>query len=188
MGSMKAQTLRSDAVRTRESLLVAAEELLAEDREASFTEIAVAAGVSHTTVYRHFADRTDLLFELMELRMGRHEAEVADWDEGPENFGRLLRLLAVEGARFQGLVAEVRRREADDPRYARLRGRTAKLFRGPLAAAQAAGTVSRERTPEGMIALLMMADGPSSLYPDSEARKAAAEEAVDIILRGIAPT
>jgi AcrR family transcriptional regulator len=183
---MRAPTLRKDAVRTRASLLSAAEELLAEDREASLTEIAVAAGVSHTTIYRHFADRTDLLLELMELRMDRHEAEVADWEIGPESFERLLRLIAVEGARFQGLVAEVRRRGADSPRYANLRHRTTELFRRPLEVAQAAGTVSGETEPEGMVALLMMIDGPTSLPADAEARKDAAEEAVDVVMRGIA--
>jgi len=165
--------------------LAAAEDLLSDDREASFTEIAVAAGVSHTTIYRHFADRTDLLIELMEMRMDRHEAEVADWDHGPEDFERLLRLLALEAAKFQGLMAELRQREPDDVRFAKLMRRTAEAFRRPLESAQAAGRIRQDRTPEGSIALLMMIDAATAMHSDRTARENAAEVAIDVIVHGI---
>jgi AcrR family transcriptional regulator len=181
-----AQALRKDAVRTRTGLLSSAEKLLAEDREASLTEIAVAAGVSHATVYRHFADRTELLIELMERRLDRHEGEVAGWDGGPEDFERLVRLIATEQAKFQGLMAETRQREPDDVRFARLRSRTTEMFRGPLESAKAAGSVRPDRTPEDMVPLLMMVDAATAQHADRGAREVAAEAAVDIILRGIA--
>lgn len=182
-----ARALRKDAAQTRIELLSAAENLLAEDRYASFTEIAVAAGVSHTTIYRHFADRTELLVELMELRLDRHEDEVGGWAPGPENFERLLRLLALEQAKFQGLMAELRQQHPDDDRFANLRSRTTDLFRGPVEAAKAAGLIRPDRTPEGMGTLLMMIDGATAQHADRAAREAAAEEAVNIVLGGIRP-
>jgi serine phosphatase RsbU (regulator of sigma subunit) len=48
--------LRADAARTREDILAAAE-LLAGDRGVSMVEIAAAAGVGRSTLYRHFATR-----------------------------------------------------------------------------------------------------------------------------------
>jgi len=48
---------RADARRNRERILDAAERLLQQSPSATLADIAAAAGVSRSTVYRHFADR-----------------------------------------------------------------------------------------------------------------------------------
>ncbi len=55
---------RADAIRSRERILAAAERLLNQSPTATIGDIAAAAGTSRTTVYRHFADRRNLVAEV----------------------------------------------------------------------------------------------------------------------------
>ncbi|HZG49948.1 MAG TPA: PP2C family protein-serine/threonine phosphatase [Thermoleophilaceae bacterium] len=57
---------RADALRNRERILEAASTLLAQSPSATFAEIAAAAGVSRSTLYRRFADRDELIAALEE--------------------------------------------------------------------------------------------------------------------------
>jgi serine phosphatase RsbU (regulator of sigma subunit) len=52
---------RSDAQENRERLLVAAGRLLAQSPTATLADVAAAAGVSRSTLYRHFAGRQELV-------------------------------------------------------------------------------------------------------------------------------
>src|SRR5690606_21339846 len=47
--------------RTRQAILDAAVSVLARDQAAPLAQVATAAGVSRTTLHRHFADRAELL-------------------------------------------------------------------------------------------------------------------------------
>jgi serine phosphatase RsbU (regulator of sigma subunit) len=55
---------RADALRNRERVLDAAERLLQQSPSASLADIAAAAGVSRSTVYRHFGDRARMVAAL----------------------------------------------------------------------------------------------------------------------------
>lgn len=67
---------RADAARNRDRILEAANKLLAQTPGASLGEIATAAGVSRSTVYRHFSDRDGLVREISERpRTAPQEAE-----------------------------------------------------------------------------------------------------------------
>ncbi len=58
--------LRADAVRNRERILDAARDaFVAEGGEVPLDEIARRAGVGNATLYRHFPDRTSLLFHVL---------------------------------------------------------------------------------------------------------------------------
>src|SRR6201992_2361159 len=59
-GPDSALRLRSDGWRSREAILDAAQVSLARDRRTTMQEIAEAAGVGRTTIYRYFPTRRDL--------------------------------------------------------------------------------------------------------------------------------
>ena len=66
-GRRAAAELRADAQASRERILRAAATLI-EDRRTSMAQIAAAADVSRSTLYRHFATRQDLAAELERRR------------------------------------------------------------------------------------------------------------------------
>jgi len=57
---------RADALRNRERILDAAERLLQQSPSAAVADIAAAAGISRSTVYRHFADRGQMIAAIAE--------------------------------------------------------------------------------------------------------------------------
>ncbi|MCK7622466.1 TetR/AcrR family transcriptional regulator [Streptomyces sp. RS10V-4] len=83
---MPAPRQRADAVRSREAVLDAAEELFARSgpAEVSMNAVAAAAGVGKGTVFRAFTDRTGLLQALAERRSAPLRRAVA---EGPAPLG-----------------------------------------------------------------------------------------------------
>jgi AcrR family transcriptional regulator len=179
------QPLRKDSIRTRESLLATAEKLLGADSTASFAELAIAAGVSTATVYRHFQDRPTLLIALMERALEEIEAEVDGWVLGPTSFDDLLRLMSEHQARYQGVLSAVRRGEVVGPKMGELEVRTRDLFIEAHAEAAKAGTLRSDLTLDDVIPLLAMIDGALSAVEDPRAREATAARAVEVILDGI---
>ena len=90
--------LRADARRNIRSILEAAARVLADDPTASMQAIADAAEVSRPTVYRHFADREELIeairVEVMEQAFGRLEVAAASTEPAAVALGRLIGDLA----------------------------------------------------------------------------------------------
>lgn len=87
--------LRADALRNRERIVAAAREVLVEHGpEVPLDEIARRAGVGNATLYRHFADRGELVHHvtvsLMERIAGQAEVALA---EEPDAFAALRRFV-----------------------------------------------------------------------------------------------
>jgi AcrR family transcriptional regulator len=100
---------RRDAAENREALIAAAKTVLNRDPSASLETIAAAAGLSRRSVYGHFANRDDLLLELVTSGARR----VADALEGlthPDPVVRLALIASrlwreVEAVRVMAVVA-----------------------------------------------------------------------------------
>ena len=182
---MARSTIRKDALRSQRAILDAAHELYSNGGEASFAEIASAAGVGQATVYRHFENREDLLAALAEEGISRIEQKAAAAPLGAESFEGLLRLMAAEQVRDQTLIATIRRGELEQARVERLTDRARALFREPLAAAQAAGQLRSELDLDDVMLVLAMLDGALAAVDDPAHRGPAAERALDLLLDGL---
>jgi AcrR family transcriptional regulator len=84
---MTERKARADALRNRETVLAAADELFARcesPRSVSMDDVAAAAGVGKGTLFRRFGDRTGLIRAVFEARIEplRHAVEA-----GPEPLG-----------------------------------------------------------------------------------------------------
>jgi serine phosphatase RsbU (regulator of sigma subunit) len=87
----EAKSRRSDAVRNRARILDAAERLLQQSSAATLADIAAAAGVSRSTVHRHFADRDRLVAAVA----GRPRASSPEEPHDPLPAGQLGRERSV---------------------------------------------------------------------------------------------
>ena len=134
---------RADAVRNRERVITAAEEVFAEQGiDAGIPVVADRAGVGKGTVYRNFETKDDLVASVLSLRLARMDEDiVAALEE--EDPGEAMRdVLKAAAARTSalsfppGVYLPGRHAELDQVKD-RVKKRMAKLFR----AAQKAGEV-----------------------------------------------
>jgi AcrR family transcriptional regulator len=177
--------MRKDAVRSRRAILAAARELYRDDADASFAEIAVAAGVGQATVYRHFTDRRALLAELAEEDMDRLEERVEAQPIEPGSMESLLREMIAEQLRSQGVIGAMRAGEVEQSRVQGLTERARDLFTQRLAAAQEAGLVRADLTLDDVMLVLSMIDGALAARSDRKSRKQAAAQAFEIVMDGL---
>jgi AcrR family transcriptional regulator len=92
------KTLRADARRNREKIMVAARELFArEGEDVQIEQIATHAGVGIGTVYRHFPTKQDLVTELVRSRFQQF-TEIALAAEEIEDPGEAVATLFTESA------------------------------------------------------------------------------------------
>ena len=113
---------RVDAERNRRALLEAATGALAEDPDASLSQIARVAGLTRATLYRHFASREKLLTALRDdaLESAAEAMAAARTEEGPAlaALHRVTTALVALGGRFWPLLTDG---AVQDPAF--LRGR-----------------------------------------------------------------
>ncbi|HKJ36107.1 MAG TPA: TetR family transcriptional regulator [Solirubrobacterales bacterium] len=102
---------RADARRNREAVIEAALTALAADTNASIADIADAAGVGRTTVYRHFENRDELIVALFQRVITDAQIATAKVIEGGGSVADTLRALGpvmIEiGERFRFLHAHL---------------------------------------------------------------------------------
>ena len=175
---------RRDAVQNRAALLEAARSVFAaHGLDAPLDLIAERAGVGRGTLYRHFADRTELALAVLEdevADLGRRTAERGD---DPEVFFWFIDQLAehmIRNAGLAGVVRNVRSPDALTP----LRQRLMEAGAGPLARAQAAGLVRKDLGPMD-IRLIATLLGAGFQGADETERRAVSERARTLLLDGL---
>jgi AcrR family transcriptional regulator len=100
--------LRADASRNRDRIVAAARELLVEyGAEVPLDEVARRAGVGNATVYRHFADRGELMLQVtLSVMEGIQEQAETAVAEEPDAFQALRRfVLAAAEERIGALCS-----------------------------------------------------------------------------------
>jgi AcrR family transcriptional regulator len=151
-------TLRADAQRNYDRVLVAAAECFAESGvDANVDEIARRAGVGHGTVFRRFPTKDALVAAVMDSHI-RELIAVAEEARGePGGFARFVRHAAAAYAQNRSLVEGITRCR-HTPQVETLTAAVQKLVRK----AQSSGEVRRDVTVEDVLALIPTA----SRYPD----------------------
>ena len=172
---------RRDAAENREALISAAKTVLNHDPSASLETIAAAAGLSRRSVYGHFANRDDLLLELVTSGAKR----VADALEGvthPDPVVRLALIASrlwreVEAVRVMAVVA------VRGPLAAHTTSALAPVRRGvreAIADGQAAGSL-RQDLPVALLARLVE-DTALSVLEESTGHPLGSREGNDLVM------
>jgi AcrR family transcriptional regulator len=178
---------RKDALRSREALIDAFLELIAERGEdVPMYEIAKRAGVGQGTLYRHFPTRTDLAAAVFE-RINDQMAEVAAHDpDDPDLLRELLTIVAGHQARMHSLSVSIwSGASVEDEAVAHLATRTIALFEEPLRVAQRDGRIRPEVTTRDLITITAMVEGVLMGVADPADRDAAVARTLGIAWRGI---
>jgi AcrR family transcriptional regulator len=149
---------RRDAARNRERLLAAARRVFAEQgHDVPLEEVARAADMSRTTIYRNFATREELAAEVHEdnvARIERRAAELAGRDDGVvELFDYVLAMQAGHRSLTRILSA------ADVAWFAALGERTRAAFVPLVERAAAAGVVHEGVGADDVMLAFSMAGG-----------------------------
>jgi AcrR family transcriptional regulator len=179
--------MRHDALRNRERILAAAEEVFAEQGAAGSThEVARRAGVGIGTVFRHFATKEDLV----EAVLVRHFARMADR-------ARALAAASPPGGALRTLVRDMIEAGPAKITLASLAGGRDALSPGVVAAsrelraavdaalrrAQDAGQARRETTVDEVYLLVRSLAHASAAMPEPPETL---RRAADIVLAGLA--
>jgi AcrR family transcriptional regulator len=149
--------LRSDAAANRERLLKAASTLYAaHGAEVPFEDIAEAAGVGRTTLYRNFPSRQHLHGAIQEQFVEQLEAAAGRLAASHEAFMALFRAaVRIQRAQPPG-VSQLPPQEELRDHVRALRTRIRTCFREPLILAQEAGLARAGLTPEDIRIQLVM--------------------------------
>ncbi|WP_255567994.1 TetR/AcrR family transcriptional regulator [Brevundimonas sp. PAMC22021] len=175
---------RKDVVQNRTALLHAARDVLAEQGlEAPLDLIAERAGVGRATLYRHFADRTELVLAVLIDGVEDLHRRTVEQGDAPEVFFWFLDELAallIRNAGLSGVLRTVRSPDALTP----LRSKLAEAGAAPLARAQAAGLVRKDLGPMDVrLIATLLASGFQNA--DAAEREAVSLRTRAIILDGL---
>ncbi len=178
--------VRKDVVHNHAALLEAARAVFADQGlDAPLDLIAEKAGVGRGTLYRHFADRTELALAVLEADLADLDRRTAEQGDGPEAFFWFLDRLAedmIRNAGLAGLVRNVRSPDALTP----LRQSLMEAGAAPLERAQAAGLVRKDLRPMD-IRLIATLLGAGFQGADEAERQAVSQRTRVIILDGLKP-
>lgn len=183
------ETLRADAARNREAILVAAREVFSEQGYlAPLSDIAHRAGVGRATMHRRFPHRVDLILELLQQNMARLE-EMAEalHDEDDALFTLLAEMTRQisDGSRF---VDFLYRHEVPPAHLRRIAEQLVVLTEPALRRGQRAGLLREDLTPYDVVILADMLMGPlGHRGPLESAISERAERTLSLVIAAIRP-
>ncbi|WP_395945759.1 TetR/AcrR family transcriptional regulator [Brevundimonas sp.] len=176
--------IRKDALQNRAAVLEAARAVFADQGlDAPLDLIAEKAGVGRGTLYRHFADRTELALAVLEADVAELGRRTAEQGDDPQVFFWFLDELAehmIRNAGLAGVVRNVRSPDALTP----LRQRLMEAGAAPLERAQAAGLVREDLRPMD-IRLIATVLGAGFQGADEDERRAVSARIRAILLDGV---
>lgn len=180
----RTEALRSDARRNRERIVEAGRELFSDSGSVAMYEVARRAGVGQATLYRHFPDRNALIGAISQLEFAGLAELAAEQADRPDGVFVLLRDLTQRIAGLRGLAEAIRTGSPDATRGNR-HDEVAALFRRPLTAARAAGTVRADLELDDIFRMIVMIESAVVDEPDPRRRRFAADRAQELLVNGL---
>ena len=176
--------MRRDTRRNREALLDAARRIFERDGlDAPLETVADAAGLSRTSLHRHFASRADLLAEIWAADVAETEADAARFAEHPDAFVRLFdATLAqqVDRRRIHPDAAQI-----ESPGIVALAARFVAAVESTIEISRAAGVLRADLPTSAGVQALGMAIMAVWTPADRGERMRVAAEVRDVLLRGM---
>ena len=180
------KSVRKDAVLNRAAVLEAARAVFADQGlDAPLDLIAEKAGVGRGTLYRHFADRTELALAVLEADVADLGRRTVEQGDDPAVFFWFLDQLAQDMVRNAGLAGVVRNVRSPDA-LTPLRQSLMQAGAASLKRAQAAGLVRGDLRPMD-IRLIATLLGAGFQGADAAERQAVSQRTRAIILDGLRP-
>ncbi|MFJ8910583.1 TetR/AcrR family transcriptional regulator [Amycolatopsis sp. NPDC102389] len=173
-----ARNQRSDAQRSRASILDAALQTLGADPDAGVEAIATTAGVTRQTVYAHFPSRGELLAAVLDriTEEAVTAMDAADLDDGPaaEALVRLIEAGRHTSGRYPALLRKItslpESPDADQRRHSPVAERLERVIRRGKAAGE-----FDDRLPTGWLVAVTVKLGHASGEEVDSGRMSAAE-------------
>ena len=187
--STKERQPRSDALAHRSQLLEAAMHVFTEQGvTVALDVVAERAGVSRTTLYRNFADRSELLRALLVHILDRlaAKAQVMEAKNDPAALFEFLRLWAHESVLTVPLTDYWRSLPQDDPLVLDLRHRLLTVVTPLLEQAKAAGCCRQDLQATDLLLIVGMFS-TARRGRNTEERLALSERAWRLITEGLRP-
>lgn len=149
--------MRADALASRAAIVAAANTVFRQNGiDVPFDDIARAAGVGRSTLYRHFPTRDALFVAMLDDLMEQFEAFAASQPDTPETLLELFDAVIDLQHGHPAVLAYIARPAEPDPAAAERRRRLLEAFRQPLATALAARTVRADLRLDDLRILLVM--------------------------------
>jgi AcrR family transcriptional regulator len=186
------RSLRADARRNRDQLLVAARDVFVEEGpDAPLEDIARRAGVGIATLYRRFPDRPSLMRAVVLDVLGRtaYEARLALAEE-PDAFRALIRYMhrAVDLRVAAVIPALLGQLSLDDEETLRARDEASRPLQAIIDAAHSAGSLRPDVTfaDIGLLVIRFSRPLPGAFAPDLNDRLA--HRHLDLLITGLRET
>ena len=196
MSQPSARQPRSDAVRNRERILVAATELVRRDGEkVAMAQIAEHAGVGVGTLYRHFATRDELLGALVRRSFGIAVENSTAAAAHPGSALEAIRMffLATLRDRERFVLPLHGGPPVFTPATRQLQADVRTILRSLIQRGQAAGELRDDLTPEDLIIATSMLSrplpgtDPAPVATSDNAWDRIADRQIELMLNGLGP-
>ncbi|MEQ1737432.1 MAG: TetR family transcriptional regulator [Rhodoglobus sp.] len=175
---------RSDTLRNREQLIAAARVVFeAEGIDAPLENVAAAAGLSRTSLHRHFASRAELVAAIWASDVAETEADVARFAGRPDAFERVLELTLRQQVDRRSIHPDPAQIESPD--IVALAARFVAAIEQAVETSRAAGVLRPDVTNELGLRAVGMAIWAVWNVPDRAERQAVADEVSRMLLRGM---
>ena len=176
--------MRSDTLRNREALVAAAQRVFeAEGIDAPLENVAAAAGLSRTSLHRHFTSRGELVAAIWASDVDETEADAARFAGQPDAFVQLFdRTLEqqVDRRSIHPSAAQI-----ESPDIVALAARFVAAIEGAVETSRAAGVLRADVTNDSGLRAVGMAIWAVWNVADRAERQRVAAEVRDVLMRGL---